>query len=82
LSEESSDNIEEVRRRALARFMPDEHVVGVAVGEAGSGRPAIVVLADRALPPGHVPEELEGHPVRVEIVGEVRGDLPPDEGEQ
>jgi hypothetical protein len=56
--------------------MAVDGVVGVAVGKDEKGGAGIVVLAKRELAAGLVPSDIEGCPVRVEIVGEIRGGPP------
>jgi hypothetical protein len=56
-------------------------VIGVGIGEDERGRPAIVVLTQREPDSGAIPPELEGRPIRVELVGTPRGGPPPGKEE-
>jgi len=49
--------------------LPD--VVGTATGVDEAGKPAIKVFTKRAVPPGLIPESLDGIPVAVEVTGEI-----------
>ncbi len=51
-----------------------EGVVSVGIGQDQEGKPAIVVGLDRpqAQTVVKLPKELEGYPVRVEIIGPVK----------
>jgi hypothetical protein len=67
-------SIEEALRRHQDRLLALPGVVGVGIGEH-AGRPVLVVFLDR--PAGELeattfPTDLEGFPVELEVVGEVR----------
>jgi hypothetical protein len=49
--------------------LPD--VLGTATGVDEAGRPAIRVFTKRTVPPGLIPESLDGIPVAVEVTGEI-----------
>jgi hypothetical protein len=49
--------------------LPD--VVGTATGVNEAGKPAIKVFTKRTVPPGLIPESLDGIPVAVEVTGEI-----------
>ena len=70
------DDIQSSLHRAQ-RLLERDGVVGVGLGEDATGRPALVVMVDA--PGADVPTEFEGHPVRVDVVGEVRGGPPEEE---
>ncbi len=55
------------------RLMQIDGVVGVGIGEA-DGRPVITVLVreDSESVRRNVPPELDGHPTRIQVVGDVR----------
>ncbi len=46
-------------------------VVGTATGVNEAGKPAIKVFTKRTVPPGLIPESLDGIPVAVEVTGEI-----------
>lgn len=66
--------IQEVKARHEARLMARPGVVAVGIGSDAEGRQAIIVSLDRERPDvrASVPEELEGYPVRVQVIGPVR----------
>lgn len=68
--------IEDVRERHAGRLMEHPGVVSVGIGRDAEGRAAIVIGLDRERPRTRqaLPAELEGHPVRVRIVGRPRAD--------
>jgi hypothetical protein len=65
--------IAEVKRRHEAELLGRPGVVGVGLGRHG-GRDCIMVLLSKrdAKVEAGLPRELEGYPVLVEIVGDVR----------
>jgi len=81
--ESPTDNIRQVRRRYQEELMSKANVVGVGIGfrQRGgerTGEPALVVLVRRKLPPDQIapqdmiPTYLEGVPVDVQEVGDLR----------
>ena len=66
--------IREVKARHEGHLLSMAGVVSVGLGKDPDGRPSIVVGLDRPRPEGppEIPGELEGFPVRVEIVGRPR----------
>lgn len=74
-------DINTARQRAAERLLDVEQVVGVGVGQEQQGEPYLVVLVERS-PPPELPESFEGHPVKVQVVGEVRGGPPGGEEER
>ena len=69
----TSRPIAEVLRAHSAELMAIPGVVGTGEGEL-RGEPAILVLVERRTPEidSRVPKRLEGYPVDVRVVGEVR----------
>lgn len=69
-----SATIREAKARHEARLLAMPGVVSVGVGRGDDGRPVIVIGVDEPRPQtmAELPETLEGHPVRVEIVGRIR----------
>lgn len=67
-------SIQDVKARHEARLLALPGVVSVGIGRDARGEPVIVVGLDRPRPQTQaaIPPALEGHPVRVEIVGPLR----------
>ena len=73
--ERMASPIEEVKARYEARLLARPGVVSVGIGKDAAGRPAIIVgikESKEALAPKVIPEDIEGYPVIVEVVGQVR----------
>ena len=66
-------SVEEVKARHAIRLMRIDGVVGVGIGE-NDGRPVITVLVreDTEAVRQNVPSQLDGHPTRIQVVGDVR----------
>jgi hypothetical protein len=66
--------IREVKARHEDLLLSIPGVVSVGVGMGPDGTPAIIVGLDRHRPEAieKIPEELEGYPVHVEMVGRLR----------
>jgi hypothetical protein len=66
-------SISEVLKSHTPELMAIPGVVGTGEG-AASGGPVIFVLVSRRTPEAesHVPKRLEGYPVEIRVVGEVR----------
>ncbi len=66
--------IQEVKARHEAGFMNTPGVVSVGIGLDEEGRHAIIVGLDKERPDtvAALPREIDGHPVRVRVVGTVR----------
>jgi len=66
--------IQQVKAKHETRLMAMPGVVSVGIGRNADGQPVIVVGLDRERPETRttVPQELEGHPVRIEVIGPVR----------
>ncbi len=64
----------EVKTRYEERLLSLPGVVSVGIGRSPDGRPVIIVGLDRNRPATiqEIPEEIEGYPVRVEMIGPVR----------
>jgi len=60
-----------VQGRHTHGLMALPEVVGTATGLDEAGNPAILVLTKKAIPPGLIPESLEGVPVVVKFTGEI-----------
>jgi len=71
---EMPPSIQEVKARHEQRLMAAPGVVAVGVGQEADGRQAIIVSLDRERPEvrASMPGELEGYPVRVQVIGPVR----------
>ena len=67
--------IEEAKARHADSLLALPGVVSVGIGRDGAGNPAIIIGLDRARQPGDslLPSSLEGHPVVVQVIGEIRG---------
>ena len=71
---EMPPSIQEVKARHEQRLMAAPGVVAVGVGQDADGKQAIIVSLDRERPKvrASMPGELEGYPVRVQVIGPVR----------
>lgn len=66
--------VHEVKARHASRLLALPGVVSVGVGRGPEGNEVIVIGLDRARPEtqARVPAQLDGYPVRVEIIGTVK----------
>jgi len=71
---ERPPGIREVKARHESLLLSMPGVVSVGIGMDPGGTPVIIVGLDRHRPETieEIPEELEGYPVQVEMVGTVR----------
>jgi hypothetical protein len=71
---EMPSSIQDVKARHAHRLLAVPGVVSVGIGLDAQGREVIVVGLDRPRPETQsaLPTQLEGYPVRVEIIGAVR----------
>jgi hypothetical protein len=71
---EMPQSIQEVKAKHEQRLMAAPGVVAVGVGKDDDGKQAIIVSLDRERPEvrASMPGELEGYPVRVQVIGPVR----------
>ena len=69
-----SPSIEQVKATHQERLLALPGVVSVGIGRDAQGRSVIVVGLDEPRPQTQaaIPRELDGYPVRVEIVGTIR----------
>ena len=69
-----SREITQVMDAHVDELMAIPGVVGVAVGALDDGTPCILVLVAKINAGIHksVPQEIEGHPVKIEVTGEIR----------
>jgi len=69
-------DIRAVKARHAADLLARPGVVSVGIGLDGDGREAIIVGVDRAarIDALQLPESLEGVPLAVQVVGELRAD--------
>lgn len=69
-----SATIEEARAMHVDSLMARPGVVSVGLGLDEDGNPAIVIGLERAPQEGdrELPTALEGHPVVVQVIGEIR----------
>ena len=67
-------SIQEVKAKHAVRLLALPGVVSVGIGRDPGDGAVIVVGLDRARPETaeKIPQELDGHPVRVEVIGPVR----------
>lgn len=67
-------SIHEVKAQHERRLLAIEGVVSVGVGRDSAGRPIIVIGLDksRLRTMVQLPQTLDGYPVRVEVVGEIK----------
>lgn len=67
-------SIKEVKSRHEARLLQLPDVVSVGIGRDENGNPAIIVGLNHSNPAteSRLPAELEGYPVRLRIVGEIK----------
>ncbi len=67
-------SIEDVMNRHEDRIMGLKNVVGIGIGEKETGVPCILVFVGRRDPETErsIPRELDGYPVKIEEIGEVR----------
>ncbi len=65
-------DVNEHLRRNEATLLAIDGVVGVGIGEQG-GQPVIVVMVSAVTPElrRQIPDSLDGHPVRVDVTGEI-----------
>ncbi len=66
--------IQDVKKQHESRLMSMPGVVSVGVGQKPDGTPVIVVGLDRPRPTtmAQLPQSLDGYPVRVEFLGEIK----------
>ena len=71
---EMSPTIQEVKARHAPRLLALSGVMSVGVGRDAEGREVIVIGLDRARPEtqAHLPTQLEGYAVRVQVIGTVK----------
>jgi hypothetical protein len=71
---EMPPSIQEVKARHEARLMAQPGVVAVGIGRDADGSQSIIVSLDRERPEvrASTPQDLEGYPVRVQVIGPVR----------
>lgn len=69
-----SPTIQEVKARHAPRLLALSDVVSVGIGRDAEGHEVIVIGLVRARPEtqARLPTQLEGYPVRVEIIGTVK----------
>lgn len=67
--------IQDVKRRHARDLMALSGVLAVGIGRTPEGRDAIIVSVRRGdrETASRVPSQLEGHPVVIELTGEIRG---------
>lgn len=67
-------DIQTVQEEHIPALMARPGVVGVAIGALEDGTPCIAVYVATAADSLRLklPKEIEGHPVRVEVTGEIR----------
>lgn len=67
-------SIIEVKSRHESRLLSLSGVISVGIGQASDGRTVIVIgVEDKASGEGpDLPKQLEGYPVRVDVIGPVR----------
>ena len=67
-------SIKDVKSRHEARLLSLPDVVSVGIGRDENGDPAIIVGLRRLNPEtqSRLPTDLEGYPVRIRIVGEIK----------
>lgn len=67
-------DIQAVQEENIPALMARPGVVGVAIGALDDGTPCIAVYVAAAADSARLalPREIEGHPVRVEVTGEIR----------
>jgi hypothetical protein len=72
-ADQPTRTVADVLRAHTAQLMTIPGVVGTGEGEI-RGEPAVIVLVSHHTPEvdAHVPHRLEGYPVQVKVVGEVR----------
>ncbi len=61
----------QIQERNTRSLMSIPNVIGTAVGLDASGRPAVLVLTERALGAGRLPAMIEGQPVVEEVTGKI-----------
>jgi hypothetical protein len=71
---EMSPTIHEIKAKHAARLLAIPGVKSVGIGRDSQGHEVIVIGLDRPRPDtqAQLPAELEGHPVRVEVVGRIK----------
>lgn len=77
---EQIENARKVSRAHAEALLSKANVVGVGVGEGRTGQVTLVVMLKQKLPRVElreedlVPEEIEGIPVEIRVVGELRAE--------
>jgi hypothetical protein len=73
-AQEMSRTIQDVKARHAHRLVTVPGVVSVGIGRDAQGHEVIVIGLDRPRPEtqADLPTQLEGYPVRVDIIGAVR----------
>jgi hypothetical protein len=72
MDDESLASARAVKARALARFSKLGDVVGIGLTRIGDKYGLKVNFSTPPRDPGSVPKEVDGVPVRVEVVGTIR----------
>lgn len=74
------DNARRISRAHAEALLSKANVVGVGVGEAAAGGVALVVMLKEKVPRTElreedlVPDEIDGLPVEIRVVGDIRAD--------
>lgn len=80
LSPELLENARRISRAHARELLAKANVVGVGVGRRSEGEAALVVMVTQKLPRSQlrksdlVPQKIEGIPVEVRVVGELKAD--------
>ncbi len=68
----TKDRARAAKARALELFLPAAEVVGVGITQIQDGYGIKVNLRVEPAPGVELPQEVDGVPVRIEVVGEIR----------
>lgn len=67
-----AEPIEQVQERHEDELMAVPGVVGVGIGERQSAPALLVMVSERTPEVERIPREIEGVPIVIEVVGEIR----------
>ena len=72
MNQTTLDQARAAKAKVLAAFGHDPSVVGVGITRIGEGYGVKLNLEAPPAPDAHLPEDVDGVPVRVEVVGTIR----------
>jgi hypothetical protein len=66
------DEARAAKAKVLAAFGDDQSVVGVGITRIGEGYGVKLNLESRPAPDANLPHDVDGVPIRIEVVGTIR----------